>query len=128
MALTCRIMVVDDEIDILQIVRRILEKWGFEVETFSNPLHAYGIFKSNPKRYSLVLTDVRMPEISGISLAVMFRQIRSDIKILIMTAYDITLKEINADAPEAKPLEIMSKPFKTQTVCETVRRHVPTPA
>ena len=53
-------MVIDDEIDILQVVRRVLEKWGFDVDTFSNPLYAYEVFKNNPRRYSLVLTDVRM--------------------------------------------------------------------
>lgn len=68
------------------------------------------------------------PEISGIALAVMFRKVRRDVQILIMTAYDLTLNEINADAPEAKPLEIMFKPFQTQTVCETVRKYVSTPA
>jgi DNA-binding NtrC family response regulator len=119
-----KIMVIDDEIDILLVIRKVLEKWGFAVDTFSNPLYAYEIFKKSPERYSLVLVDVRLLEISGISLAVMLRQVRSDIKILIMTAYDVTLKEINADAPEAKPLEILSKPFQYDTVCTAVKRHV----
>ena len=39
-------MVVDDEIDILTIVRRILEKWEFEVDTFSNPLNAHKYSKT----------------------------------------------------------------------------------
>lgn len=117
-------MVIDDEIDILRVVRKVLEKWGFEVDAYSNPLYAYDVFKKNPRRYSLILTDVRMPEISGISLAVMFRKIRKDIKILVMTAYELTLQEINDDAPDAQPLEILSKPFQYQQVCTTVKKYV----
>jgi CheY-like chemotaxis protein len=119
-----RIMVIDDEIDILRVIRKVLEKWGFEVDTSSNPLYALEVFKKKPNKYSLILVDIRLPEISGISLAVMLRQIRSDIKILVMTAYEITLQDINADAPEAKPLELLNKPFQYNTVCEAVKRHV----
>lgn len=117
-------MVIDDELDILRVVRKVLEKWGFKVDTFSNPMHAYETFKKNPNQYSLIMVDIRMPEINGIALAVLLRQARSDIKILIMTAYDITLKDINADAPEAKPLELLNKPFQYNTICEAVKRHV----
>ena len=86
MASKGRIMVVDDEIDILTIVRRILEKCEFEVDTFSNPLNAHKVFKNTHKCYALALIDLRMPEINGIALAVMLRRIRKDIKIMIMTA------------------------------------------
>lgn len=128
MASEHRIMIVDDEIDILTIVRRILEKWAFEVDTFSNPLNAYEVFKSNPKRYALALIDLRMPEISGISLAVMLRKIRKDIKIIIMTAYDISINDIQSDAPELKPLSILRKPFVQKQICDAVKKQVQVPS
>jgi DNA-binding NtrC family response regulator len=120
-------MVVDDEIDILTIVRRFLEQCGFEVDTFNNPLNAYGVFKSNPQRYALALIDLRMPEISGIALAVMLRKVRNDIKIMIMTAYEISLTEIESDSPELKPLTLLQKPFAQKRICEAVRNQVQVP-
>lgn len=121
-------MIVDDEIDILTIVRRILEKWGFEVDTFSNPLNAYEVFKSAHKRYALALIDLRMPEINGIALAVMLRKIRKDIKIMITTAYDISINDIQADAPELKPLSILRKPFVQKQICDAVKKQVQIPS
>lgn len=117
-------MVIDDEIDILTIVRRFLEKWGFEVDTFNNPLNAFEVFKNNPKRYSLALIDLRMPEIDGIALAVLLRKVRKDIKIMIMTAYEISIKEIESDAPELKPLSLLRKPFVQKQVCDAVKKQV----
>ena len=123
-----RIMVIDDEIDILTIVRRFLEKWGFEVDTFNNPLNAYEVFKTNPKRYSLALVDVRMPEISGIALAVMLRRVRKDIKILVMTAFEISVKDIESDTPELKPMNILQKPFVHKQVCDAVKKQLQIPS
>ncbi|HEU0047992.1 MAG TPA: response regulator [Nitrososphaera sp.] len=121
-------MVVDDEIDILTIIRRILEKWEFEVDTFSNPLNAHEVFKNTHKRYALVLIDLRMPEINGIALAVMLRRIRKDIKIMIMTAYDISIKDIQADVPDLKPLSLLRKPFVQKQICDAVKNQVQVPS
>ena len=52
MAVTGRVMVVDDEFDIVFIIRKYLERWGFDVDTFTNPLYAYEVFKANPERYA----------------------------------------------------------------------------
>ncbi|TLY01201.1 MAG: response regulator, partial [Thaumarchaeota archaeon] len=68
-----KIMVVDDEYDIVHVVRRHLEKWGFSVDTFTNPLFALQMFKDNPDRYSVALLDIRMPELNGIALAKMMQ-------------------------------------------------------
>ena len=58
-----RIMLVDDDTDILLTIKKILEYEGFQVETFSNPLEALSSFKS--ELYDLVLIDIKMPEMSG---------------------------------------------------------------
>src|SRR5437870_12727525 len=104
-------MVVDDEIDMLTIVRRILEKWEFEVDTFSNPLNAHKVFNHTHKRYALVLIDLRMPEINGIALVVMLRRIWKDIQFMLMIVYDISIKDIQADVPGLKPLSLLRKHF-----------------
>lgn len=120
-------MVVDDEIDILFIVRRFLENWGFEADTFNNPLNAYKVFKGNPKRYALAIIDIRMPELSGIALAVMLRKVKKDVKIMIMTAYEISDQDIELDMPELKPLSFLQKPFVREQICEAVKKQIQEP-
>src|SRR4029078_6979445 len=90
-----RIMVVDDEFDIVMIIRRYLEKWGFEVDTFTNPAYAYEVFKANSERYSLLLTDIRMPEMTGIRLAKLVQEIKPGIRVVIMTAYEVEPDELS---------------------------------
>ena len=124
-----KIMVVDDEIDILFIVRRYLEKWGYEVDTFSDPLHALQIFQANPDRFMLVLTDVRMPEMTGIQLAHLMLKVQPDTKIVIMTAYDISPNEFGLQLPTITHQDILQKPFKLAQVCGAVKKQLdPKPA
>jgi CheY-like chemotaxis protein len=117
-------MVVDDEYDVLYIVRRHLEKWGFEVDTFSDPYHALQVFKQNQDRYSLVLTDIRMPEMSGIALAAMILKVKPDCKIVIMTAFEILADELKISLPTIKHDDILQKPFTQNQVCNAVKKHL----
>ncbi|MFY3740837.1 MAG: two-component SAPR family response regulator [Candidatus Nitrosomirales archaeon] len=68
-----------------------------------------------------------MPEINGIALAVMLRKVRIDVKIMIMTAYEISIKEIETDSPELKPLSLLRKPFVQKQVCYAVKKQVQIP-
>ena len=117
-------MVVDDDFDIVTIVRMYLKTWGFDVDTFTNPLYALEVFKSDPSAYSLVLTDIRMPEITGIKLAKLMREIRPDIKVVIMTAYEVTPQELSEHLPAITHQEILQKPFRLAQVCGAVRKQL----
>jgi DNA-binding response OmpR family regulator len=84
-----RLLVIDDDPDILQLLKIGLQNNGFLVDAFTNPKEALQSFKSNAKEYCLVLSDFRMPEFSGIELAKEVRGINSDVKIVIITAFEI---------------------------------------
>jgi two-component system response regulator VanR len=64
-----RLLIVDDDSDIVQVLKMGLLKNGFLVEAFTNPQEALQSFKSDAKSYCLVLSDIRMPSISGIQLS-----------------------------------------------------------
>ena len=64
-----RILLVEDEADLMQLYRDVLCGAGHEVEGFTNPLDAYSHFQTNPDRYDAVISDVRMQGMSGIQLA-----------------------------------------------------------
>ena len=83
-------MVVDDDFDIATLVKITLQKSGFKnVFAFTKPLLALEHFKINHKDYSLIISDIRMPEMNGFEFARSVIRINSEVKILLMTAYDI---------------------------------------
>jgi len=120
-------MVVDDEYDIVHVVRMYLEKWGYGVDTFTNPAFAFQSFKDHLNRYSLALVDIRMPEMSGIALAAMMLKVKPTMKIVIMTAYDIDPDNLAIDLPIIKHSDILRKPFTLIQVCTAVQKYLKRP-
>ncbi|MDQ3967277.1 MAG: response regulator [Thermoproteota archaeon] len=85
-----RLLVVDDDPDISQIFEVGLLMNGFLVDVFTNPEEALQNLQSNSKDYySLILSDIRMPEMSGIQLARKVKDINPSIKVVLMTAYEV---------------------------------------
>ena len=66
-----RILVVDDEYDIGQSIRIVLNEYGFYVDYFAHPLEALKNFK--PNFYDLVILDIKMPKVNGFELYDKFR-------------------------------------------------------
>ena len=117
------ILVVDDELDVLDTVRRGLTSWGHQVDTFSDPRIALETFTATPARYSLMLTDFRMPGMSGVELAKQAQTIKSDVKVLIMTAFELD-SEILKEAPTIDKSEILKKPFQLKQLCNAVTKQL----
>jgi CheY-like chemotaxis protein len=79
-----KLLVVDDNQDVTLTLRTILQKGGFEVVSFNDPLLALKRFR--PRYYDLVILDIRMPDMNGFEL---YRQIRrkdNGVKICFLTA------------------------------------------
>lgn len=114
-----RILVVDDEPDILVIIRRTLERWGFNVDTFSDPEAAIARFEAAPQDYPLVISDIRMPSINGYRLA---ERVKAA-KVILTSAYDVFEYGFPEELPRACANEFISKPFTTGQICEAAKRH-----
>jgi two-component system cell cycle sensor histidine kinase/response regulator CckA len=84
-----KLLIVDDEPEILQVLQIGLEQNGFLVDGFTNPEEALQSFKSNAEDFRLMLSDIRMPGLSGIQLAKKVKELNSDIKVVLMTAFEI---------------------------------------
>jgi two-component system, cell cycle response regulator CpdR len=121
-----RIMVIDDEYDIVFIIRRHLEKWGYSVDTFTNPLYALEVFKAHPGRYSVVLTDISMPEIRGTTLAKTMQKLKPGLRVIVMTAYEIEPSDLATNLPTVKRDDILKKPFTLEEVCGAVKKQLQT--
>ena len=114
-------MVVDDEPDILNIVERSLVRWGYLVDSFDDPEDALEHFKKNPSRYSLIITDIRMPKMSGAELARCAYETRPDMPVMIMTAFEVD-KDLKSTLPSIDTKGFLQKPFHVADVCTAVKR------
>ncbi|SRR6266487_2798950 len=81
-----RILIVDDEPDIISVFEMVLKMNGFEVDAYNDPLLALSNFM--PNSYGLVLLDIRMSKISGFELYKRMRNIDDRIKVCFMTAFE----------------------------------------
>jgi CheY-like chemotaxis protein len=79
-----RVLVVDDEPDIITLFELALRDIGFEVDSFIDPLAALSNFK--PCYYDLVILDIKMPKINGFELCAEMKKIDDQIKIYFLTA------------------------------------------
>jgi DNA-binding response OmpR family regulator len=104
-----KIMIIDDDEDILNLFKDFLSKRGYDVVTHLDPLVAVKEIEDNPHRYALIITDIRMPGISGIELIKKVSKINIDIKVMIMSAFEINgddLKQIRVEEQVQKPIHL----------------------
>ena len=82
-----RIMFIDDEQQILNLGKIILERLNYAVTTFNNSLEALKYFSDNPNSFDIVITDVAMPQLTGEKLSKQLLNINPNIPIIICTGY-----------------------------------------
>ena len=124
MSSSCRILVVDDERDLVRMVELYLKSWRFEVDAFTDPVQALAFFEKNPSFFSLVLTDIRMPHMSGLELAQRMLKIKPDVKIMLMTAYQVDTLDLETSLPIIKYKDILRKPFRLAEICSAVKKQL----
>ena len=78
------IAIIDDDPVLLNIYSEALMMSGYDVCSFSNPLVAYDHIKENPDKYSLLITDYRMPQMNGLRLATELLEINKNMNVIIM--------------------------------------------
>ena len=81
-----RILIVDDERDVGDSIKIVLNNYGFDVDSFTDAIEALKNFK--PDFYDLVILDVRMPEINGFELYDKFKSKDPNIRTLFLTYFE----------------------------------------
>jgi DNA-binding NtrC family response regulator len=93
-----KILLVDDEADVISVFKMVLEMNGYEVDAYNNPLEALSNFK--PNSYGLALLDIRMEPINGFELYKKMKGIDSRLKACFITAFDDYRQEFKESFPE----------------------------
>jgi CheY-like chemotaxis protein len=102
------VFVVDDEPIIASTLAAILNQSGFQATAFTNPETALEAAKS--VKPSLLITDVVMPEMSGIDLAIQFKSECPDSKVLLFSGQAATGDLLNSAREAGHDFELLSKP------------------
>ena len=118
-----RILLVEDESDLMQLYRDVLCSAGHEVDGFADPLVAYSHFQENSDLYDAVISDVRMQGMSGIQLAKNLKEIRNDVQVFLMSAFEIS-EEHNSDLKEIGLKKFLQKPFHMQQLVAMIEKHI----
>ncbi len=114
------ILVVEDELAIRRLLRKILEARGYRVVEASNGSEALDLVRRGDHAFDLVVTDVVMPRLSGPELVGELRNDRPDLKVVFMTGY--AQDELREQTVAVRGAEILEKPFPNDALLVAVRR------
>jgi CheY-like chemotaxis protein len=103
---------VDDEIELTTLFKEFLRKEGYNAIAFSDPVMALEYFEETSGKHSMIITDQRMPIMSGIDLAKRIRESDNDIKIFLMTAFDAKDLVNNENFKAARIDKLIQKPIR----------------
>jgi CheY-like chemotaxis protein len=127
------ILIVDDESDILSVIRRVIEECGFNTCCFTKPNAALEHYKISPNNHHMVISDLQMPNVNGLEFIRKVKEINSNVKAILMTSSfqtsDSELLLLSNTNPSSSSLNLMIdefilKPFSIQKLVELIRKHI----
>ena len=114
------ILVVDDETAIVRLTTSILQSLGYRVTSATDSGEALLLFKSDPDKYDLIITDMAMPRLTGERLTEKMLAVRPDVPVLICTGYSARICGRKAEKMGVKG--VLMKPLHKQTLARNVRK------
>lgn len=115
-----KVLLVDDEEIILSSVRHALTRIGYEVVAIQDGLEALSLFRTEPDRFDLVMTDLTMPHLTGVELAGKLMDIRPNIPVILCTGFNEVMQ-----IDEARKMgirELLLKPASTHEIKTAITR------
>jgi two-component system, cell cycle sensor histidine kinase and response regulator CckA len=107
-----RILLVDDEAPLLDLLKRYLERLGYQVDACLTPVDALVHFEADPARYSLVLTDLTLPGMSGDEMIARMRAQDPKLRAIISSGYPYE--------PQSKHTGFLQKPFLPKMLADMI--------
>jgi len=116
---TENILVVDDEEHLVLLMKKMLERLGYKVTALTSSLEMLELFKKDPQRYDLIITDLTMPHLTGDRLALEVTTIRPDMPVIIATGYSDAVD--NDKVKQSGIKAFIPKPYQKQELAKTIR-------
>jgi PAS domain S-box-containing protein len=115
-----RLLFVDDEEPIVTLGRRVLERLGYKVDTCTSGRDALEVFRADPDRYDLVISDQTMPKMTGVELVAELRAIRPDLPVILTSGLSEELARETAASVGVN--DYIMKPFISADISRAIRR------
>jgi CheY-like chemotaxis protein len=104
-----KILLVDDEPDVITTFKLTLESAGFIVDAYQNPLLALSTF--TPSNYNMAILDIKMPQMNGFELSNKIEQIDNKTKVCFISAYNVEDKALKEKYPTLQIKCFLPKPI-----------------
>jgi PAS domain S-box-containing protein len=114
------ILFVDDELDIITMINQMLSQLGYQTTLCDRSSGALDVFREDPGRFDMLITDQIMPGMTGLELTREVRRIRPDLPVIMCTGYSKTVSE--EDIADAGVREMLMKPVALRQLAESIRR------
>ena len=112
-----RILIVDDEESLSELLGDMLEIYGYQCTCFSSSNKALAEFSQSPEKFDLIISDQTMPELTGLEMIKKMRAIRADIPVIIATGHSDNL---NDSIAKENNIELLNKPLPKEILLETM--------
>ena len=113
-----RILLAEDDHDMRRFLIKALQNAGHDVVAFDNGRSAYERIREEP--FTLLLTDIVMPEMDGIELARRSTELDPDLKVMFITGFAAVA--LNPDSQAPKNAKVLSKPFHLRDLVNEIER------
>ena len=117
---TERIVLVDDEKTIVEVVQSILTNLGYKVTAFTDSTQALSKIQSGPDNFDLIITDYTMPDLTGLDMTQKLRQAGIFIPVILISGF--LGKNIEKSANQAGITQLLYKPVNTYQLAESIRK------
>jgi PAS domain S-box-containing protein len=115
-----RILYIEDERQVAEVGRRLLAHLGYQVTAMNSSVEALEVFHSRPQDFDLVITDLTMPQMTGVELAADFVKIRPDLPIILCSGFNESVSPETARQLNIR--EFLMKPAKIADFAKAIRR------
>ncbi len=117
-----KILIVDDEADIIESIRKSLVRKGFEVDAYSEPEKA--LIEFEPNKYEIVISDLKMPKMTGYELYLEMKKKDPNVKIIFLTAFEVQPYEFNKICPDLTVTNFILKPVTMTRLVEAITTRI----
>ena len=118
------VSIVDDELDITELFHDAVcdSIDGVSVVSFNDPVIALEHFTQNKERYALVISDFRMPNLTGLELLKKVKKFRSNVRTILVSAYEVEYNAVFQRYMQESIIDsFIEKPVTINQLCQRVR-------
>lgn len=115
-----QVLFVDDEKLLVEIGKKMLERYGYQVTSRTSSVEALELFKAKPEKFDLVITDMTMPNMNGLELASEMIRLRPEMPVILCTGFSEKITQAVVEAAGIKAF--MLKPLSLDDLMRTARK------